>query len=97
MKKGKRYVEAAKAYPGHKSPKYHEKPDYDKFMNALSKIIKKGDVCIIMKICHWKLGYVSGNVTVITKDHVEHDSLKKRAREMVEDQGIDSGSVEMFL
>lgn len=83
----------AKAYEEGESD---EEPDYDRFFEELSKVIKKGDACVIIYAGHEKLGYISGNVIVITKDHVEYDSLENRAREIMKDNGVDPSSVDMY-
>ena len=87
------YAEDAKAYEEGESD---EEPDYDRFFEELSKVIKKGDACAIIYAGHEKLGYISGNVIVITKDHVEYDSLENRAREIMKDNGVDPSSVDMY-
>lgn len=65
-------------------------------MEELSEIIKEGDACVIMSAGHENLRYVSGDVVVITKDHVEYDSLENRAREIMKDHGVDSSSIDMY-
>lgn len=87
------YVEDARAYEDGESD---EEPDYDRFMEELSEIIKEGDACVIMSAGHENLRYVSGDVVVITKDHVKYDSLENRAREIMKDHGIDPNSVDMY-
>lgn len=87
------YVEDARAYEDGESD---EEPDYDRLMEELSEIIKEGDTCVIMSAGHENLRYVSGEVVVITKDHVEYDSLENRAREIMKDHGVDSSSIDMY-
>ena len=79
------YVEDAKAYEEGES---YVEPDYDRFMNELSKIIKEGDACVIMSAGHEKLRYVGGGVTVITKNRVESDSLAQCAAEILKGHGV---------
>lgn len=88
------YVENVKAYEDCESDE--EQPDYDRFMKELSKIIKEGNACIIMSAGHEKLRYVSGDVVVIIKNHVEYDSLEHRAKEIMKNHGIDPSSVDMY-
>ena len=87
------YAEDAKAYEDGES---NEEPDYDRFMNELSKIIKEGDACVIMSAGHEKLRYVAGVVTVITKNHVGFNSLVNCAEEILKDNGVDPSSVGMY-
>ena len=51
------YVEDPKAYENGES---NEEPDFDRFMNELSKIIKEGDACVIMSAGNEKIIYVGG-------------------------------------
>ena len=87
------YVEDVRAYEDCESD---EEPDYDRFMEELSKIIKEGDACVIMSAGHENLRYVSGDVVVITKDHIEYDSLENRAKVIMKDHGINLSSVVMY-
>lgn len=87
------YVEDARAYEDGESD---EEPNYDRFAEELSKIIKEGDACVIMSAGHENLRYVLGDIAVITKNHVEYDSLEHRAREIMKKRGIDPSSVDMY-
>ena len=87
------YAEDAEAYENGES---NEEPDFDRFMNELSKIIKEGDACVIMSAGHEKLRYVGGVVHVITKNHVEFNSLVKCAEEILKGHGVDPSSVGMY-
>lgn len=87
------YVEDVEAYEDYEAD---DAPDYDRFMEDLSKIIKKGDACVIMSAGNENLRYVLGNVTVIMKDHVEYDSLEDRAKEIMKKHGVDPSSVNMY-
>lgn len=49
-----------------------------------------------MSAGHEKLRYVTGGVTVITKNHVEFDSLVNRAKEIMTDNGINPSYVDMY-
>lgn len=88
------YAEDAKSYEEGESD---EEPDFDRFMNGLSKIIKEGDACVIMSAGHEKLRYVGGGVTVITKNRVEFDSLVNRSEEILKDHGVNPNSVYMNI
>ena len=46
---------------------------------------------------HEKLRYVGGGVTVITKNHVESDSLVKCAAEFLKGHGVNPNSVYMNI
>jgi len=72
-----------------------KEPNHGRFMEELSKIIKEGDACVIMSAGHDKLDYIAGDVAVITKDHVEIDSLVNRAEEIMRDHGVDPSYVAM--
>lgn len=87
------YSEDAKSY---EDGELNEEPDYDRFMNELSKIIKEGDACVIMSAGHEKLCYVAGVVHVITKNHVGFNSLVNCAEEISKDNGADPSSVGMY-
>ena len=57
----------------------------------------KGRLTCIMYAGHEKLRYVGGGVTIITKNHVESDSLVKCADEILKGHGVNPNSVYMNI
>lgn len=73
-----------------------ESPDYDYFLQKLSKIIAPNSACVIFQAGSEKLGYIDGFVDVVMHNKVKCESLESIARDILEKNDICPDSIEMF-